>query len=183
MSDGFKFAYLKALHGRRFPRGIRLTLVTILDYANADGENAFPGERRLAADCCVSVRTIQRHVAWLLEHGWLIEVSRGRKYGGASVYSVAYGTIPGDETEAAESPVEAVEAATYTEPFGELTDAAACHAAATAAPLRSDAETCWHAGCWNPAAYDSQLCAEHEHLRCESSWDATPIRPTDPVGV
>jgi hypothetical protein len=111
--SGFKFEYLKDLHGKRFPRGVRLTLVTILDYANADGENAYPGEERLAADCCVSVRTIQRHIAWLLENGWLIEVKHGRKYGGASVYSVAYGTIPGEANTAAEKPAEASEPCAY----------------------------------------------------------------------
>lgn len=119
MSDGFKFKYLKSLHGSGIPTAARVVLVTILDYADADGCDAFPGEERLAADCNMSKRTIQRHIAWLKENGWLIEEYRGRKgrggHGWASVYSVSYPSSFGEdrtspEYEATDVEVEPLEA-------------------------------------------------------------------------
>lgn len=74
-----KFAWQKRLHGVKMNPSTYRVLITIADYANADGSNAFPGEELIAKDCGVSPRTVQRNIADLKEAGWLVEESRGRK--------------------------------------------------------------------------------------------------------
>ena len=92
MKQGFsKLLYLKSLHGVKMePASAYRVLVTILDYADADGTNAWPGVARLAKDCCMSERQLQRCLDKLREGGFVHEDERGGRDRGnkASVYSV-----------------------------------------------------------------------------------------------
>lgn len=96
MSHGFKFEYLKATRGKLTPSR-RTVAVELLNYADANGDNAHPGIDRLAEDCLLSRSTVKRNLEWLRENGWVVEQSRGRKgangHGWASVYSL---TIPAE---------------------------------------------------------------------------------------
>jgi hypothetical protein len=94
-----KFAYLKALSGRNFPKGDGAfrVLVAVWNYADEQGRNAHPGVSRLAADCCMGESTVRRHLKWLTEHGYLVRESRGHNVGEvslASVYSLARPELP-----------------------------------------------------------------------------------------
>lgn len=94
-----KFAYLKALSGRRFPKGDGAfrVLTTVWNYTDEHGRNAHPGITRLAADCCMGESTVRRHLKWLTEYGYLIQESRGHNVGDvrlASVYSLALPELP-----------------------------------------------------------------------------------------
>ncbi|WP_155770794.1 helix-turn-helix domain-containing protein [Mycobacterium colombiense] len=180
--SAFKFEYLKSLRGQPIPRAAYRVMVEIWNYSNVDGENSWPGEEQLAKDCCMCVRSVQRAIAWLLEYGYLLEVSRGCKYTGHSVYRLGYGTTPDDETEPvdlhAETPTAASNTATYPEPF-EDAESPAEVATGAALPI----EMCWQSGCGKPAVYDTRLCAEHERQRCDDSWNESPPPRTERVGV
>lgn len=78
-SRGFKFAYLKSLHGKELTGGQYRILVTLLDYAKGNGTGARPGIKQLATDCQLSERTVRRELAWLRDHEYIIEMLRGRK--------------------------------------------------------------------------------------------------------
>lgn len=82
-----KYAYLKSLHGKEVKPTHYRVLVTLLDYANADGSRARPGVESLARDCCIHAETVKQALRWLRENGYIIETHRGRKHGGASCYS------------------------------------------------------------------------------------------------
>ncbi|WP_207553199.1 helix-turn-helix domain-containing protein [Mycolicibacterium conceptionense] len=86
-TKGFKFRYLKSLHGKKLSDKHYRILVTLLDYAEGDGTNAHPGNEVLARDCNCHVQTVKTALAWLTAHGYIILVKRGRKNCGASVYS------------------------------------------------------------------------------------------------
>ena len=81
-----KYQYLKSLHGRDIKPAHYRVLVTLLDYANADGSNARPGNERLAADCCMHIETVKKAVRWLREHKYVEETHTGGKHLGASAY-------------------------------------------------------------------------------------------------
>ncbi|MEN4399600.1 helix-turn-helix domain-containing protein [Mycolicibacterium conceptionense] len=85
-TKGFKFRYLKSLHGKKLSDKHYRILVTLLDYAEGDGTNAHPGNEVLARDCNCHVQTVKTALAWLTAHGYIILVKRGRKNCGASVY-------------------------------------------------------------------------------------------------
>ncbi|QZH68317.1 helix-turn-helix domain-containing protein [Mycolicibacterium farcinogenes] len=85
-TKGFKFRYLKSLHGKKLSDKHYRILVTLLDYAEGDGTNAHPGNEVLARDCNCHVQTVKTALAWLTAHGYIILVRRGRKNCGASVY-------------------------------------------------------------------------------------------------
>src|SRR6185437_4912232 len=66
------------------PRGPKALAFLMGTYADAsDGGNCRPGDRRLAAELGVSVRTIKRWRACLVDHGWLRQMRRGLSAGQA----------------------------------------------------------------------------------------------------
>jgi DNA-binding transcriptional ArsR family regulator len=87
-----KLLYLKELHGAKISAGAFRVLVTMLDYADQYGKNAYPGVARLANDCDMTERTVQRHLSNLRDGGYLVEESRGGRgrdgRGRASVYRI-----------------------------------------------------------------------------------------------
>jgi biotin operon repressor len=103
---GFKFKYLKALRGRGLDSSTHHVLVAVLNYANAQGENAHPGEKKLADDTGMSQRSVRRHLKWLTENGYLIKGKRGHGKGAgvearATVYAVV---LPDHWAESSEQP-------------------------------------------------------------------------------
>ncbi|MCV7223152.1 helix-turn-helix domain-containing protein [Mycolicibacterium elephantis] len=86
-----KFDYVRKLRRVAMSAGAYRVLITLLlTYSDRDGQNAFPGVGRLAEDCCMSERSVISHLKWLRERGYLRQETRGRKHGGASVYSLAW---------------------------------------------------------------------------------------------
>lgn len=73
-----KFAYQKATLGADLTLPQLAVLHVLLTYADGAGRGAFPGEKKLAVDCNVSTRTIERHVKALIAKGWLRQIKRGR---------------------------------------------------------------------------------------------------------
>lgn len=65
-------------------------LVCVLDYANADGEDAYASVDRLARDCCMSRSTVKRRLADLVKDGWLRKGDRGGRRGDGRVFATVY---------------------------------------------------------------------------------------------
>lgn len=95
MQNGFKYAYQKALHGVKMHPNYYRILITLLDYADEYGNNAFPGLTRLAADACISVRTAQRAIEWCRTNGWVHQLKPGGRSGDGTHWAAAYSlTLP-----------------------------------------------------------------------------------------
>lgn len=93
---GFKYRYLKGLHGVEFPSDTYYrVLVTLLDYANPDGTSAHPGNEVLASDCCCHPETVRRALQWHRKHGFIGLDRRGSRHGGASVWRFPGGSSKG----------------------------------------------------------------------------------------
>jgi hypothetical protein len=74
-------------HGPRDPR-MRLVLIAIADAANRDGEHAHPGMAAVMDAAVSSERTVQRHLAKLIDEGWLEIEEDGGGRGKHTVYRV-----------------------------------------------------------------------------------------------
>ncbi|APE18274.1 hypothetical protein BOH72_26335 [Mycobacterium sp. WY10] len=102
-----KFTYLKALHGVKMTGSQYRVLVTLLDYADESGHNAFPSVETLATDCDMTDRNIKRCLAWLREHGWIVQRQRGGRrdngQGWASVYDLAHGNTDAQDEDDTDS--------------------------------------------------------------------------------
>ena len=94
MSDFDKFGYHKSLRvGTELSHPEYRVLSVLWDYSSANGQDARPGHARLAKDCGMSLRSVERSIASLCEKGWIQRDrpgrSRGRNGGGlAAVYSL-----------------------------------------------------------------------------------------------
>jgi CTP-dependent riboflavin kinase len=66
---------------QRVPAVPKLVLIAIANRADGDGDNAYPGQKAIANVASMSVRTVQRHTAWLEERGYLTRIRRSRKDG------------------------------------------------------------------------------------------------------
>jgi hypothetical protein len=97
----------------------------------------------------MSVRTVQRAIASLIEYGFLEEVSRGCKYTGHSVYRLAYGTIPGEANTAAEMAAEAPEPSAYAMTHDHHANPAEERTAPNAVPSMGGAE-------WRPTELEER---------------------------
>lgn len=74
-----KFKFLKMLHGCDFGEGGEYrVLVTLLDFADENGKNAYPGVRALSDACAMGQSTVRRHLESLCTKGWIHQESRGR---------------------------------------------------------------------------------------------------------
>jgi hypothetical protein len=89
-----KLTYLKSLRGHQMSPSAYRVLVEVFNYTNASGGHAHPGERRLAEDTGLAVRSVRAHLKWLTDNGYLKKGPRGHGGGGqgpgwATVYAVA----------------------------------------------------------------------------------------------
>lgn len=63
-------------------RAVKLVGYTIGTYANVnDGDNAFPGEKRLMADCLLSERSVRDSLKWLRDNYLIYRRERGSSVG------------------------------------------------------------------------------------------------------
>jgi DNA-binding transcriptional MocR family regulator len=91
-----KLTYLKDLRGHDMPNGAYRVLVAVFNYTNASGEGAHPGERRLADDTGLSVRSVRDHLKWLTEHGYVQRGRRGHGSGGRGIATRYAVTLPAE---------------------------------------------------------------------------------------
>ncbi|WP_134797034.1 helix-turn-helix domain-containing protein [Mycobacterium avium] len=85
-----KLQYLKELHGAAMKDSTFRVMVTVFNYTNAEGRNAFPGNEALARDCNTSVSTVKRALKELTEKGWLIKVAPGGRGGDGAHWATKY---------------------------------------------------------------------------------------------
>ncbi|TAM63549.1 helix-turn-helix domain-containing protein [Mycobacterium sp.] len=85
-----KLQWLKGLHGVKMKPNTFRVLVAMFDYTNEHGRRAYPGNARLARDCCCSVSTIERALEELEELGLLRRVSRGGRSGNGAHWAAEY---------------------------------------------------------------------------------------------
>jgi hypothetical protein len=88
-SKRFRFDWLKQVTTAPIPAPQFHTLVALWNHAD-ENCNARPGIETLAEECRCSGRTIERHLQWARDNGWISPVWRGRgSY--ASIYTL---TLP-----------------------------------------------------------------------------------------
>lgn len=94
-----KFRFLKMLHGSDFGDGGEYrVLVTLLDFADEHGKNAYPGVRALSDACAMGQSTVRRHLESLRTKGWIHQESRGRgSSANRSGYSFSFEVPPNSE--------------------------------------------------------------------------------------
>ena len=86
-----KLDYLDGLRGADLSAGEYRVLTTLLGYANSsDGKNAHPGVARLAGDCTMTERTVERHLKTLTAQGWLRQAKRGGRNGSGDAWASSY---------------------------------------------------------------------------------------------
>lgn len=109
MTAGFsKLTWLRGLAGADLTPTEYRVLVAVFNYADASGCNAYPGTRKLAADCGTSTSTIDRALSALRSKGWLIQDYKGSGFAGkSSVYRLGDGTIPRTDAGNGEPPYTA----------------------------------------------------------------------------
>jgi DNA-binding transcriptional ArsR family regulator len=93
-----KLTYLKDLRGHKMPDGAYRVLVAVFNYTNARGENAHPGEERLADDTGKSQRSVREHLKWLVDNGYLIKDKRGHGNGDGPAMATVYRLQPTGES-------------------------------------------------------------------------------------
>jgi hypothetical protein len=74
-----KFEYLKNLSGAKMRGSEFRVLIMLLNYANKDGNEAWPGVAKLAEDSDLSERQVRRCLTALHDARWIREVKRGRR--------------------------------------------------------------------------------------------------------
>lgn len=85
-----KLQWLKSLHGMNMNPNAFRVLVTVYNYTNGDGRDAYPGREALARDCCISVSTVKRTLKELTEAGWLVKVTPGGRSGDGAHWATKY---------------------------------------------------------------------------------------------
>jgi DNA-binding transcriptional MocR family regulator len=85
-----KLSYLRLLHGIEMKPTTFRVLVTVFDYTNKFGRRAYPGNKRLAQDCCLSVKTVERALKELEKDGWVCRVARGGRSGDGAHWAAEY---------------------------------------------------------------------------------------------
>ncbi len=81
---------------RRFTAKELGLLYTMALYGNADGENIFPGQKRLAADCGMAIRSLRRTQKQLEDDGIISCVGGGRGKGNAKEWRINWPDPKGD---------------------------------------------------------------------------------------
>ena len=96
-----KLSWLKNLRGADLNDAEFRVLVVLATYTDKLGNNAFPGNMRLASDCLMQARSIRRILHRLEAKGWIVETSRGgNEYGKgrANEYQIVRYPGKGDPT-------------------------------------------------------------------------------------
>lgn len=83
-----KFRWHEALLRAALPDKAKLVALKLWDYTNADGRNAYPGNRRLADDLGISERTVIRSLTLLREQGWIVRTSTANRSGSRTLSDV-----------------------------------------------------------------------------------------------
>jgi hypothetical protein len=120
MTEFSKLTYLKDLRGQKMSAPAYRVLLAVFNYTNESGENAHPGEKRLAEDTGLSQRSVRDYLKWLTENGYLIKGKRGHGSGGQGIATVYALDLPAESRRLAtgriEEPTGRIE-----EPTGEIT--------------------------------------------------------------
>lgn len=69
---------------QKVPAIAKLVLISIGNCADKDGANAFPGQKTIAEDACLSERAVRYWIKWLEDGGWLSRERRRRANGSRS---------------------------------------------------------------------------------------------------
>lgn len=83
-----RFEWEKTVRQVVMPATTKLVAFCLATYADRTGTNARPGRKRLAAECGVSRRTVERQLAWLQEKGLLAKTFDGQTAGRRGLASV-----------------------------------------------------------------------------------------------
>lgn len=87
----FVFRFARAVRESDLASSTKLVLFVLASYADASGANAFPGERRIAADASLSRSTVQAHLRAAVAAGFL---KRAGKKGRSNCFRLAIPDIP-----------------------------------------------------------------------------------------
>jgi hypothetical protein len=115
-----RFVWERAIRRIEMHPTRKLIAMMLATYANKDGTNAHPGETRLAADCCIDVRSVRRHLAALRDLGLIVRTtvaSTKGKRGVADSYDL---TVPPSSTNH-RTPVTGASATNHRTPVTETT--------------------------------------------------------------
>ncbi|MBQ1009437.1 hypothetical protein KBX53_00380 [Micromonospora sp. M51] len=95
-----RFEWEKIIRRVVFPsnhRSIKLVAMMLASFADSrTGENARPGEARLAAMCQLGQSTVRASLKWLREEGLIHRVSRGSNLGQSNLVDVYQLCAPSD---------------------------------------------------------------------------------------
>lgn len=94
-----RFEWEKTLRRIEVPtplRAVKAVGLMLATYADADGTNVRPGERRLSLACQMSVRTVRDALGFMRLEFLLYRVSSGSSLGAANVVDVYRLTRPSD---------------------------------------------------------------------------------------
>jgi hypothetical protein len=108
-----RFDWERAIRQIEFPshlKACKLVALMMATYASADGEDIFPGTRRLASDCQLSERTVRACLTYMTDQRLIHQRSKGSNFGRqarASVYQLClmedwkrrFGLVDGGEQE------------------------------------------------------------------------------------
>lgn len=89
-----RFDWERAIRRIRFPshlKACKLVALMVATYASSNGEDIYPGTRRLANDCQLSERTVRDCLTYLRETHLIYRRSKGSNFGRqarASVYQL-----------------------------------------------------------------------------------------------
>ena len=79
LDDWKRFEWERSLRMLRLPATAKLVGLVLATYVDGEtGENAHPGEERLAADCGLSVRAVRQHLGKLRDVGLIERTQKGR---------------------------------------------------------------------------------------------------------
>jgi len=98
------------------PIAARGVLSVLAQWMNADGSNAWPSRKRLAACCGISERALDRHLATAIRGGYLKRTGEGRR-GHIAVYAA---TIPADRWDNDAEKIRTLDSATVVARYREL---------------------------------------------------------------
>jgi hypothetical protein len=77
-------------------RAVKTVAMVLASYADADGTNVRPGEKRLADVCQLGRSTVRESLAWLRDHYLIYRNSRGSNFGKANLVDVYQLCAPED---------------------------------------------------------------------------------------
>ncbi|UMB71768.1 helix-turn-helix domain-containing protein [Mycobacterium paraterrae] len=85
-----KLLWHKELRGCDMKPSAYRVLMTVFDYTDENGQGAYPGNDRLAADTCLSLSTVKDALKDLVAEGWLRRECRGGRSGSGAHWAAEY---------------------------------------------------------------------------------------------